>query len=175
MQRKKSRFFMGFMVFSMILTGMLHTKVQASTLEEELGIDVIEEGEVEYDNRSKLTDEDSVQAEVYSRLRSSYFMVGTSGISIGEDGEIYITASTYAFKDVDVVLVHLALQRSKDGVGWTTLTNWSKSICDVSRVDAGYLLLVPKGYYYRLHTMHLVIHNDVSESYEGYTNGIMVD
>jgi hypothetical protein len=175
MYKKMSKIIIGFMVFSMVLTGMSHTKVQASTLEQELGIERMEVGEVEQDNRSKLTNEDSAQATVFNMLRRSYFMLGVSGIKVEEDGKVYITASAYAYQVVDTVYVHLALQRSIDGENWAVMTNFSKANYEESSVSAGYHLLVPKGYYYRLHSMHLVIHNDVSESEEAYTNGIMVD
>ena len=94
---------------------------------------------------------------------------GSSKISKPGDGKITVGGTTRAQKVVDTVSINVNVERYKDG-GWKHYTSWTATKHNSVYITSSRTLSVPKGYSYRVRSVHYA-NSDVSSS---TTNGLYV-
>ena len=103
------------------------------------------------------------------QTRGVYLQSGSSKISKPGDGKITVGGTTRAQKVVDTVSINVNVERKVDG-RWKQYTSWTVTKHDTISVTTSKTLSVPKGYYYRVKSVHYA-NSDVSSS---GTNGLYV-
>lgn len=104
-----------------------------------------------------------------------YLQDGAVSISKGsKQGNIRITATTYAKKEVESIGVTFYLQKW-NGKSWVDvgpgLTSSAKKQDDF---DGAATMEVESGYYYRAHTVHWISSNGVYEQGDRYSDSILM-
>ena len=101
--------------------------------------------------------------------RGVYLQSGFSKISKPGDGKITVGGSTTAHKVVSEVSIDVNVERKVDG-SWKHYTSWTATKKNAFAVTSYKTLTVPKGYSYRVRSVHYA-NSDVSSS---YTNGLYI-
>lgn len=99
------------------------------------------------------------------QTRGVYLQSGSSKISKAGNGKITVGGITRAQKVVDTVSINVNVERKVGGV-WKQYTSWTVTKHDVISVTTSQTISVPKGYYYRVKSVHYA-NSDVSSSITG--------
>lgn len=103
------------------------------------------------------------------QTRGVYLQSGFSKISKPGDGKITAGGNTTAQKVVAEVSINVNIERKVDGV-WKHYTSWTTTKYNSISVTSYKTLTVPKGYSYRVRSVHYA-NSDVSSS---YTNSMYI-
>lgn len=101
--------------------------------------------------------------------RGVYLQSGFSKISKPGDGKIIAGGNTTAQKVVSEVSINVNVERKVNG-SWKHYTSWTSTKKNAIAVTSYKTLTVPKGYSYRVRSVHYA-NSDVSSS---YTNGLYI-
>ncbi len=102
--------------------------------------------------------------------RGQYLQSGSSSIGQIGSGKIKVSGTTIAQKLVSKIKVSVMVER-KVGNDWLSYTSWSASDTNAYALTTSKTLTVPKGYYYRVRSVHSA-NTDVGDS---NTSAIYVD
>ena len=97
--------------------------------------------------------------------RGVYLQSGFSKISKAGTGKITAGGNTTAQKLVSEVSINVSVERKVDG-SWRHYTSWTSTKNNAIAVTSYKTLTVPKGYYYRVRSVHYA-NSDVSSSATG--------
>lgn len=97
--------------------------------------------------------------------RGVYLQSGFSKISKPGDGKITAGGNTTAQKVVSEVSINVNIERKVNG-SWKHYTSWTATKNNAIAVTSYKTLTVPKGYYYRVRSVHYA-NSDVSSSATG--------
>lgn len=97
--------------------------------------------------------------------RGVYLQGGFSKISKPGDGKITAGGNTSAQKVVSEVSINVNVERKVNG-DWEHYTSWTSTKKNAIAVTSYKTLTVPKGYYYRVRSVHYA-NSDVSSSATG--------
>ncbi len=97
--------------------------------------------------------------------RGVYLQSGFSKISKPGDGKITAGGNTTAQKVVSEVSINVNVERKVNG-NWEHYTSWTTTKKNTIAVTSYKTLTVPKGYYYRVRSVHYA-NSDVSSSSTG--------
>lgn len=128
---------------------------------------------------SYLTIEDSSEGFTESNplLRGEHLMDGNSGISKAGRGRIYAYGATTANHDVDFIAVIVYVDKYNEETGkWNQVATWTEEGANTYYVSSGKVVVVERGYYYRVHCDHFA-GNKADPMYDedfSFTDGIMV-
>lgn len=128
---------------------------------------------------SYLTMEDSSEGFTESNplLRGEHLMDGNSGISKAGRGRIYAYGATTANHDVDFIAVIVYVDQYNEETGeWEQVATWTEEDVNTYYVSSGKVVVVDRGYYYRVHCDHFA-GNKADPMYDedfSFTDGIMV-
>lgn len=101
--------------------------------------------------------------------RGVYLQSGYSQICKVGSGKIAVGGTTSAQKVVSEVSINVNVERKVNG-SWEHYTSWTATKYNAVAVTSSKTLTVPKGYSYRVRSVHYA-NSDVSSS---YTNGLYV-
>lgn len=101
--------------------------------------------------------------------RGAYLQSGYSKISKVGDGKITAGGNTTAQKLVSEISINVNVERKVNGV-WEHYTSWTSTKKNAIALNSSKTLTVPKGYSYRVRSVHYA-NSDVSSS---YTNGLYI-
>lgn len=96
------------------------------------------------------------------QTRGIYLQSGSSKISKAGSGKITVGGVTRAQKVVDTVSINVNVERKVNG-DWEQYTSWTVTKKNTVYVTTSKTLSVPKGYYYRVKSVHYA-NSDVSSS-----------
>lgn len=99
------------------------------------------------------------------QTRGVYLQSGSSKISWYGDGKITVGGITRAQKLVDTISINVNVERYKDGA-WRQYTSWTVTEHNKISLNTSKTISVPKGYYYRVKSVHYA-NTDVSSSATG--------
>lgn len=119
--------------------------------------------EITVDGSVLLNDAEESVGEMQQETRGQYLQTGTSKIVKSGTGKITVGGTTIAQKIVPTIKVAVMVERLVDG-SWLSYTSWSASKTNNYSVSTSKTLTVPRGYYYRVRS----IHNASSD--RGYSN-----
>lgn len=138
-----------------------------------------EENDMKLVDGSYLTMEDSSEGSTDSNplLRGEHLMDGNSGISKAGNGRIYAYGATTANHEVDfiAVIVYVDQYNEKDDA-WDQVATWTVEDENTYYVSTGKVVLVDRGYYYRVHCDHFA-GNRADPMYDediSFTDGILI-
>lgn len=97
--------------------------------------------------------EESKLSEGLIQPRGQYLQSGSSSIGQIGSGKIKVSGTTIAQKLVSNIKVSVMVER-KVGNDWLSYTSWSASDTNVYALTTSKTLTVPKGYYYRVRSVH---------------------
>lgn len=97
--------------------------------------------------------------------RGVYLQSGYSKITKPGDGKITAGGSTTAQKVVSEVSIDVFVERKVNG-SWKHYTSWTSTKNNAIAITSYKTLTVPKGYYYRVRSVHYA-NSDVSSSITG--------
>lgn len=106
-------------------------------------------------------------------LYGEYLSYGTSAIKNLGGGQVNFNGDTICYRESDVVVVALSLQRMVDG-NWRTYTTISDTRYNARNAAAGTTVTVPKGYTYRVKGVHTAQKGSVVDSITTYTAGVYI-
>lgn len=138
-----------------------------------------EENDKKMVDGSYLTMEDSSEGFTESNplLRGEHLMDGNSGISKAGRGRIYAYGATTANHDVDFIAVIVYVdQYNEEADAWDQIATWTVEDENTYYVSSGKVVLVDRGYYYRVHCDHFA-GNKTDPMYDediSFTDGIFV-
>ena len=101
--------------------------------------------------------------------RGQYLQTGSCKIIKAGTGKITVGGTTIAQKQVSSIKVTIMLERLVNG-NWVSYDSWSASKSNAYSVTVSKTLSVPRGYYYRV----LSIHNANSDRSRSNTNALYV-
>lgn len=137
-------------IVSMIVAVSLATGIfamipaeQAKAAEEKITVD----GSVLLENA-----EESV-GEMIMQTKGEFLQSGSSRIVKNGTGKITVGGTTIAQKQVSKVQVSVIVERLVNG-SWLRYTSWSASKTNAYSVATSKTLTVPRGYYYRVRSIH---------------------
>lgn len=114
--------------------------------------------------------EESKLSEGIVQPRGQYLQSGSSSIGQIGSGKIKVSGTTVAQKVVSKIKISVTVERKVKG-NWVSYTTWNASDTNSYFLTTAKTLTVPKGYYYRVVSLHSA-NSDVSYS---NTNAIYVD
>ena len=114
--------------------------------------------------------EESKLSEGLIQPRGQYLQSGSSSIGQIGSGKIKVSGTTIAQKVVSNIKVSVMVERRVKG-DWVSYTSWNASDTNSYFITTSKTLTVPKGYYYRVRSVHSA-NTDVGDS---NTNAIYVD
>lgn len=85
--------------------------------------------------------------------KGQYLQTGSCKIIKAGTGKITVGATTIAQKQVSSIKVTVMVERLVNG-NWVSYTSWSASKSNAYSVSTSKTLTVPRGYYYRVRSMH---------------------
>ncbi|RHV32206.1 hypothetical protein DXB59_14165 [Ruminococcus sp. OM05-10BH] len=97
--------------------------------------------------------------------RGAYLQSGYSKINKAGEGKIAAGGSTAAQQVVSEVSINVNVERKVNG-SWVHYTSWTTTKKNAVAVTSSKTLTVPKGYYYRVRSVHYA-NSDVSSSATG--------
>ncbi|MFM1655734.1 hypothetical protein ACI7RC_27085 [Brevibacillus sp. B_LB10_24] len=103
-----------------------------------------------------------------------YLESGEGNISDFGGGKITIGGQTHATKYVDNIGIKITLQKW-NGSTWEDY-NVGKDLTQSNELDiyTSRQITVPTGYYYRVHSVHWVVHNGIREQGERFTSSSLM-
>lgn len=102
--------------------------------------------------------------------KGQYLQTGSSSIGEIGKGKIKVSGTTVAQKVVSKIKISVMVER-KVGNDWLSYTSWSASDTNSYFITTSKTMVVPRGYYYRVRSVHSA-NSDVGDS---NTNAIYVD
>jgi hypothetical protein len=105
----------------------------------------------------------------YQYFRSGFVFMSNEG-----NGSLYLYGETLAKQQVSKVEVTIYVQQLRNGT-WVNIWSDSASRLGASSVNIDRIVIVPGGYYYRLHGEHIVNHLGVIEKDYSYTGSTYVN
>lgn len=116
-----------------------------------------------------LNDAEESVGEMEPEARGQYLQTGTSKIVRAGTGKITVGATTIAQKQVSTIKVAVMVERLVNG-NWVSYTSWSESKTNAYSLTTSKTLTVPRGYYYRVRS----IHNANSDRGTSNTSGLYI-
>lgn len=117
-----------------------------------------------------LEGEDESVGEMVQQTKGEFLQSGSSRIVRNGTGKITVGGTTIAQKQVSKVQVSVIVERLVKG-SWLRYTSWSASKTNAYSVATSKTLTVPRGYYYRVRS----IHNANSDIGNSNTSGVYVE
>lgn len=106
-------------------------------------------------------------------LYGQYLSYGTAAIKNLGNGQVNFNGDTVCYRESDVVVVALTLQRLVDGK-WIAYTTITDTRYNTRNAATGTTVTVPKGYYYRVKGVHTAQKGSTVDSTTTYTDGVYV-
>lgn len=125
---------------------------------------------VTVDGSVLLEDAEESVGEMNLQTRGQYLQSGSSKIVRAGVGKITVGGTTIAQKTVSTIKVTVIIEQLVNG-SWLRYTSWSASKTDTYTVSTSKTLTVPRGYYYRVRS----IHNANSDRGHSNTSGLYVE
>lgn len=116
-----------------------------------------------------LNDAEESVGEMEPEARGQYLQTGSSSIGKVGTGKIKVSATTIAQKQVSTIKAAVMVERLVNG-NWVSYTSWSESKTNAYSLTTSKTLIVPRGYYYRVRS----IHNANSDRGTSNTNALYV-
>lgn len=128
------------------------------------------DGERIVDGSVLLDDMEESIGEMISITKGQYLQNGSSSIGKIGTGKIKVSATTNAQQQVATIKAAVMVERLVNG-SWLSYTSWTVSRNNVYYLTTSKEMVVPRGYYYRVRTVH-VANSDVGNS---NTNALYVN
>ena len=106
-------------------------------------------------------------------LYGEYLSYGTSAIKNLGAGNVNFNGDTICYRESDVVVVALSLQRMVGG-NWRTYTTITGTEYNTWSASVGTTISVPKGYTYRVKGVHTAQKGSTVNSITTYTAGVYI-
>lgn len=116
-----------------------------------------------------LTDPTSPDISLYGQ----YLSYGTAAIKNLGAGKINFFGDTICYRESDVVVVALSLQRMVEG-NWRTYTTITDTRYNARNASTGTTVTVPQGYSYRVKGVHTAQKGSTVDSVTTYTEGVYI-
>lgn len=100
-----------------------------------------------------LNDAEESVGEMEPEARGQYLQTGSSSIGKVGTGKIKVSATTIAQKQVSTIKAAVMVERLVNG-NWVSYTSWSESKTNAYSLTTSKTLTVPRGYYYRVRSIH---------------------
>lgn len=117
-----------------------------------------------------LEDAEESVGEMNVQTKGQYLQSGSSKIVRAGVGKIAVGGTTIAQKTVSTIKVTVIIEQLVNG-SWLRYTSWSESKTNTYSVSTSKTLTVPRGYYYRVRS----IHNANSDRGHSNTNALYVE
>lgn len=117
-----------------------------------------------------LDDVEESISEMVSITKGQYLQNGSSRIVKSGVGKITVGATTIAQRQVSSIQVAVVVERLVNG-SWLSYTSWTTSKANAYSVSTSKTLTVPRGYYYRVRSVHSA-NSDIGTS---NTSGLYVN
>lgn len=113
---------------------------------------------------------EEVEAEMIPITKGQYLQTGSSRIGLIGTGKIKVSCTTIAQQKVSTIKTAVMVERLVNG-SWVSYTSWTATKSNAYSLVTAKEMVVPRGYYYRVWTTHIV------NSDKGYsnTNALYVD
>lgn len=111
------------------------------------------EEKITVDGSVLLEDAEESVGEMIVQTKGQYLQSGSSRIVKSGTGKITVGATTIAQKQVSDIRVALRVERLVNG-SWFSYSSWSASKTNAYSVTTSKTLTVPRGYYYRVVSIH---------------------
>ena len=111
------------------------------------------EEETMVDGSVLLNDAEESVGEMEPEARGQYLQTGTSKIVRAGTGKITVGATTVAQKQVSTIKAAVMVERLVNG-NWVSYTSWTASKTNAYSLTTSKTLTVPRGYYYRVRSIH---------------------
>lgn len=128
------------------------------------------EESITVDGSVLLEDAEESVGEMIGQTKGQYLQSGSSKIVRAGIGKIAVGGTTIAQRQVSQIKVSVMVERLLNGK-WASYTSWSASRTDAYSVSTSKTLTVPRGYYYRVRS----IHNANSDIGNSNTNALYVE
>ena len=151
---------------------LLGTSVSAECIINEDGIENIVYSDSQSSTATaelKLTDFDNSGISLYGQ----YLSYGSSGIANLGAGRVNFYGDTVCYRESDVVVVALTLQRLVNGY-WRSYSTITGTAYNTFTTSTGTTITVPKGYYYRVKGVHTAQKGSTVDSTTTYTDGVYI-
>lgn len=135
--------------------------------------DTVEEIEIPCYHSTQDT-ETEVSAISQALIRGAYLSKGTSKLTNLGGGVLSIYGSTTGYQVCNTLYLDLYLERSSDGVSWSSYDSWSNEKSSASSLSKTYTKSVARGYYYRVRGYHAAKVGSTKETTSTKTNAIYV-
>ena len=100
-----------------------------------------------------LEDAEASIGEMDVQTKGQYLQTGSSKIVRAGTGKITVGGTTIAQRTVSTIQVSVMVERLVNG-NWLSYTSWSASKTNTYSVSTSKTLTVPRGYYYRVRSIH---------------------
>lgn len=111
------------------------------------------EEETMVDGSVLLNDAEESVGEMEPEARGQYLQTGSSSIGKVGTGKIKVSATTIAQKQVSTIKAAVMVERLVNG-NWVSYTSWTASKTNAYSLTTSKTLTVPRGYYYRVRSIH---------------------
>lgn len=111
------------------------------------------EEKITVDGSVLLEDAEESVGEMIMQTKGEFLQSGSSRIVKNGTGKITVGGTTIAQKQVSKVQVSVIVERLVNG-SWLRYTSWSASRTNAYSVATSKTLTVPRGYYYRVRSIH---------------------
>lgn len=128
------------------------------------------EEEIVVDGSILLDDADESTGEMNPSTKGQYFQNGSSSIGKIGTGKIRVSSTTIAQKKVATIKAGVMVERLVNG-SWLSYTSWTSTKSNAYSLTTAKEMIVPRGYYYRVRTVHIV---NSDKAYSN-TNALLVD
>ncbi len=105
------------------------------------------------DGSALLEDAEASIGEMDVQTKGQYLQTGSSKIVRAGTGKIAVGGTTIAQRTVSTIQVSVMVERLVNG-NWLSYTSWSASKTNTYSVSTSKTLTVPRGYYYRVRSIH---------------------
>lgn len=107
-------------------------------------------------------------------LYGQYLSYGTSALKNLGAGQVNFYGDTVCYRESDVVVVALTLQRLVSGY-WRSYSTITGTAYNTFATSTGTTITVPKGYYYRVKGVHTAQKGSTVDSTTTYTDGVYIN
>ena len=111
------------------------------------------EEKITVDGSVLLEDAEESVGEMNLQTKGQYLQSGSSKIIRAGTGKITVGGTTIAQRTVSTIQVSVMVERLVNG-NWLSYTSWSASKTNTYSVSTSKTLTVPRGYYYRVRSIH---------------------
>ena len=122
------------------------------------------------DGSELLNSVEETKAEMIPITKGVYLQTGSSSIGKIGTGKIKVSATTIAQKQVATIKAAVVVERLVNG-SWLSYTSWTVSRTNAYALTTSKEMVVPRGYYYRVRTVH-VANSDIGNS---NTSGLFIN